>query len=501
MKKSLHWQDYIGINIHWLGLNIASGSITPILLPYLVTLFVPYELKNTYLATIRVFGLAVAMLAQPIAGMLSDRNTSRWGRRRPYILWGTLLHVLFLVILGITPQLNNASTERFFHQIFGVSTNYIILLIGIVLIQAASNTAFGALVGLIPDLVPNEFRGRSSGFLAVFGILPAFFIIFIGPLVDKGKIWDVIVILMISLLLTMMITIHLVQEKQNREKPSVDVKRRILRLIAMTAIFIIVTRSAVALVRYSADALAAQSVSTSLQIILVGLAGLVGMTGSIFLGVYFGAWVGIGSRTREQTSFIWWVINRLLYLAAVGSIQGFILYYLRDYIQVKDSATMTTILFAAVAVVLIPSAIGGGYLADRMGRKKLVAYGCGLSAIGTFVLLLSTSFPMVILSCCIIGVGAGAFGASNWALGTELIPREEAGRYLGIANLAGAGAGIVGAGLGGPMADFFNQMEPGMGYLVIYAIYGCLFLLSIVTLSKIQSPAKNISFDSSLTEM
>ena len=37
---------------------------------------------DTYLATVRVIGLAVAMLVQPLAGMLSDRNTSRWGRRR-----------------------------------------------------------------------------------------------------------------------------------------------------------------------------------------------------------------------------------------------------------------------------------------------------------------------------------------------------------------------------------------------------------------------------------
>ena len=71
MKRSMKWHEYIALNIQWFGLNVASGSITPVILPYLVALFVAEDSKNTYLATIRVISLAVAMLIQPIAGMLS----------------------------------------------------------------------------------------------------------------------------------------------------------------------------------------------------------------------------------------------------------------------------------------------------------------------------------------------------------------------------------------------------------------------------------------------
>jgi MFS family permease len=79
--------------------------------------------------------------------------------------------------------------------------------------------------------------------------------------------------------------------------------------------------------------------------------------------------------------------------------------------------------------------------------------------------------------------------ATNWALGTDLVPPREAGRYLGISNLAGAGAGIVGAGIGGPMADFFNAVQPGLGYAVIFGLYGALFLLSIVALRRVKEVA------------
>ena len=54
--------------------------------------------------------------------------------------------------------------------------------------------------------------------------------------------------------------------------------------------------------------------------------------------------------------------------------------------------------------------------------------------------------------------------------------------YLGISNLAGAGAGMIGSGIGGPIADYLNGTMPGLGYFCIFGSYGILFLLSVVSL-------------------
>jgi energy-converting hydrogenase Eha subunit E len=70
----------------------------------------------------------------------------------------------------------------------------------------------------------------------------------------------------------------------------------------------------------------------------------------------------------------------------------------------------------------------------------------------------------------------------NWALGTDLVPPEEAGRYLGVSNLAGAGAGMIGKGIGGPVADALNGYLPGLGYFAIFAAYAVLFALSALSL-------------------
>ncbi|MBN1935719.1 MAG: PucC family protein, partial [Anaerolineae bacterium] len=89
----------------------------------------------------------------------------------------------------------------------------------------------------------------------------------------------------------------------------------------------------------------------------------------------------------------------------------------------------------------------------------------------------------------VLGLATGLFMATNWSLGTRLAPEAEAGRYLGVSNLAGAGAGMIGTGIGGPIADYLNARQPGLGYLVLFGGYGALFLLSAISLRGVREGA------------
>jgi MFS family permease len=180
------------------------------------------------------------------------------------------------------------------------------------------------------------------------------------------------------------------------------------------------------------------------------------------------------------------VVTRLLFLAAVGSIQSFAQYFLEDVIGVPNAPAATSTLLMVVGLFTVGSALPSGWLSDRIGRRSMVGMAGTLAAVGVSLLFFSRGMPMVTLSGLIIGLSAGMFMTVNWALGTDLVPPGEAGLYLGVSNLAGAGAGIVGAGIGGPMADFYNAYQPGLGYLVIFGIYGALFLLATLTLFKVR---------------
>ena len=465
--RRLRTIDYITVNIYWLGLNFVTGSLTPIILPYLVQQFVPQALKNTYYGGLRTAGLIVAILVQPLAGMLSDRSTLRWGRRRPFILLGTILDLVFLSLVAL-------------------SGNYWMLFIAVLFLQFSSNIAHGALQGLIPDLVPEEQRGRASGVKAVMELLPVILLplLGIGILVDQGRIWAAVLVVMIALFMAMLLTM-MVREEPLRERPEMPIKPRVARIVLLTLIFVVATSVFGGLVGFVGRLLMESGV---LQLVAVGLAGLVAMAGAIIVGVWLSARVGIGEGVERHSSFVWWVVNRLLFFAAVGSIQGFAQYFLQDVLKVPNPAQATTALLAVVGVFTVIAALGGGFLADRFGRKRLLILSGVIAGAGTFLLLFSVNISMVYFSAFLIGVAAGVFVTTNWALGTDLVPPEEAGRYLGISNLAGAGAGVVGAGIGGPLADFFNLSSPGLGYLVVFAIYGVCFLLSSVTLLKVREP-------------
>lgn len=459
--------DYITVNIYWLGLNFVTGSLTPIILPYMVQQFVPEALKNTYYGGLRTAGLIVAILVQPLAGMLSDRSTLRWGRRRPFIFLGTILDLVFLSLVAL-------------------SGNYWMLFIAVLFLQFSSNIAHGALQGLIPDLVPEGQRGRASGVKAVMELLPVVLLplLGIGVLVDQGRIWAAVLVVMIALFMAMLLTMT-VREEPLQEGPEMPIKPRVARIVLLTLIFVVATSVFGGLVGFVGRLLMGSGV---VQLVAVGLAGLVAMAGAIIVGVWLSARVGIGEGVEHHSSFVWWVVNRLLFFAAATSIQGFAQYFLKDVLKVPNPAQATTVLMAVLGVFIVTAALGGGFLADRFGRKRLLILTGVVAGAGTFLLLFSVNLLMVYLSGFFIGVAAGVFVTTNWALGTDLVPPEEAGRYLGISNLAGAGAGVVGAGIGGPLADFFNMSSPGLGYLVVFAIYGVSFLLSSVTLLKVREP-------------
>ncbi len=488
LNKPLKFWDLFKINSYWLGLNTSSGIIMPILLPALVLLFSPYDQKNTYLAAIRVIGLMVAMLVQPIAGLLSDRSTSRFGRRKPFIFVGAILNVVFLAIIGSSVLFMGAPGDAALEARFGINTAYLVLLIGIILLEVSSNIGHGALQGLIPDLVPSQQRGQASGMKAVFELLPVFMVLFIGILIDKQRFWAVTGIIMAAFLTTMTITMF-VKEEPLQTKPQESIAPLVLRMLLLTIIFAAITQTAQLLVKTSGQFLPADS-NLSTRIIVIGLVGLAAMAGSILIGVYFGVWIGIGNEARSHGKFIWWVINRLLFLAAITSVQGFAMYFLKDVLHIPNAAVMTSTLMGVVALFLIPSAIAGGNLADRFGKTRLVGLAGIIAGTGTIFLILSPNMLMVIISGAFIGTGTGLFFTTNWALGTDLVPPESAGRYLGISNLAGAGAGIVGAGIGGPMADQLNLLQSGLGFLVIYAIYAGLFFISgLVIFTRLMKPS------------
>jgi MFS family permease len=479
MKAPLRWTDHITVNIYWLGLTTLSQTLG-LVTPLLVQGFVGEEAKGTFYGTLRLWSLMIALLMQALWGMLSDRNTSRWGRRRPFILGGTLADLVFIVAIGFSAGLAGM-------------TGFWFLFVTSILLQASSNAAHGAEQGLIPDLVPEDRRGRFSGIKAVLEIpLPVILVGFvIGPIIADGNLWGGLLAAMGVLVLCMVLTMFVPERPLAETPPRLD-WAPFLRLLLMAGLFTGIILGVGAFVRWagrSADV--AASLGTTL--VLMGGLGLVAMIVAVGLGVWASVRAGLGSAVQRNPSFIWWVVNRLAFLVGTTNLSGFAVYFLQGrlgYLE-EQAAGPASRLMMVVGIFILLSALPSGWLGDRFGHRRLVAASGLLAALGTLIILLTTSLTVIYVGGCLIGLAAGLFFTANWALGTSLVPKEEAGRYLGISNLAGAGAGAVGAYIGGPIADYFTVQVPevpGLGYVTLFAIYGALFLFSVVALTRVRAP-------------
>jgi MFS family permease len=87
----------------------------------------------------------------------------------------------------------------------------------------------------------------------------------------------------------------------------------------------------------------------------------------------------------------------------------------------------------------------------------------------------------------IVGAGIGLFLTSNWALCNRIAPPDKAGKYLGLTNLATAGAAAM-ARLEGPAIDALNSAQPEawLGYKGIFLFGALCILLSTLFLTKVE---------------
>ena len=477
MTRLIRWYDYITFNVYFFGLTTLSqtmGLVTPLL----VQQFVGESQKATYYGTFRLFTLMVALLAQALMGLLSDRSTISWGRRRPFILIGTLVTGILTILIGFTAAME------------GMTGFWVLFAIGL-LQPVASNMGQAAEQGIIPDLVPDEKRGRFSGVKALLEIpLPLILVAFtVGKLVSKGNMWAALLVAVGVLVITMLLTM-LVPEKPLKEAPPAMDWEPIIRLLLMTLVFTLIILGSGQLVKFISSLLV-DITSPATLFIIMGLFGLVSMLVAVAVGVWFSVRISIGNKAKENPSFTWWVINRLAFLVGAVNLSTFAIYFLQARLgyEKETAAAPASQLILFVGLFILLSTLPAGWLTDRIGEKRMVAIAGLVAVVGTIIALSIPSLPAIYVGGCIIGISAGLFYTANWALGTLLVPKQEAGRYLGISNLAGAGAGAVGAYIGGPIADFVTAQVPqiaGFGYVLIFTIYGLLFLFSVIALTQVK---------------
>ena len=409
--------DYIKITIFGFALAALWSSLHTIIMPIRLLDFVTEAQKNTYLGLLTFAGLILAMLVQPIAGAISDRSGFSWGRRRPYILLGSVLAMLLIPGLGFC-------------------NSYAALFIIYCLLQVSSNTAQGPYQGFIPDLVPGKRRGVASGVKTLLevggGVALLYPIAFFMDRYFTGEgspwLWLSLGALAVILLGTMLATILTVKERPGAGGSKLPLASTLYKSFKIDV--------------------------------------------------------------KANRDFVWFLVSRLLILMAFTTLQTFALYFLKDVVGVADPAAATA-KFSIVAVACMLAVVyPAGRLSDKIGRRP-IAVGSGfVGALGiALIFLFQDNYTPIMFCGGLVGISFGAFMSSNWALATDLVPKGEEARYLGLTNLATAGGSAL-ARLVGPVIDFFNAYSLNLGYKVMFLVcFICLVVGSLLVL-KIKGQAQ-----------
>ena len=146
---------FFGLQFAWQMRIILSGPVTENLgaSPFLFGL-------------IWLAGPFTGMVVQPVIGALSDKTTSPFGRRRPYLLGGALLSALALWALPNSELITNFISSTL-HIKFPALAALCFAAVMIWILDACVNIAQGPYRALIPDVVPQEQHSIANSYISL----------------------------------------------------------------------------------------------------------------------------------------------------------------------------------------------------------------------------------------------------------------------------------------------------------------------------------------------
>lgn len=187
------------LSFFWFSTNMMWAAILIITMPSQIKAAVGNTTKGSALGLALGAGAFISMLAAPIFGALSDRIHLPGGRRKPWILIGSLGNAIGLVGLAYLIQPGHPESVLGWTVVF-------------LFVEFFNNVATGPYSALIPDLVPPEQRGAASGWLGLMTMLGTFVGGLMGFLIGPIGIPGVYFIMIGVILLGAVITLFGVKE-------------------------------------------------------------------------------------------------------------------------------------------------------------------------------------------------------------------------------------------------------------------------------------------------
>ena len=423
-----------GINTFWAA-NQGLWNAVYVLLAISVALTAPSQ-KELVVGRATAAGGVLAVLMPILAGWLSDRTRTRWGRRTPWIAAGALISVLGLLLLAWAPSVP------------ALIAAFLILTLG-------NNAAGAAFAGIVPDVVPEERRGGASGLL------------------NSATIVGTVVCLAITLV---------VLGRFGSTATGVAVSYFIIAALVVSSLVF-----SIRLLREPASSLETRSPEPD------------GVGGSSWTAAIWGTLADGWRKLLASHDFRWVITTRFFQTLGIWTILPFVSFYFKDIVRAPNYGAASALWQLCILAGGLAPAIAGGYLSDRLHRRKLFVYLSSLVqgvVVAVLLFTLVSNTAAIYLMGLVFGMGYGAYSSVDWALACDVLPDRErsAARDMGVFHVSYTLPQVLAPALLAPVLYWLNQPGTvaglptghGAGYRAVFASATLWFPLATVMVSRIR---------------
>jgi len=171
------------------------------------------------------------------------------------------------------------------------------------------------------------------------------------------------------------------------------------------------------------------------------------------------------------------------FLVQMGNALGtlYLLYFLSDDVHYPDPDTGLLYMILIYTVGMILTAMVGGWLSDRIGRRKIFVIWSGiLIAIAATLLAIWPTWTVSLVAALLFGAGYGVYLAVDTALITQVLPAAaDRAKDLGVINIATALPQVLGPALAAPIVTYLGGYPSLFGLTAAVTVAGAVAVVRI----------------------
>lgn len=426
--RRLTVRDQLVLSVLWFSLNAITAAMLPIVIPTQILLFVaPGQVGNVQQATLlgwlSTLGAIVSLFVPPLIGMWSDHTISMFGRRRPFIVLGTLCLLLSLPMLVGTRDV-------------------IVFVLGLAIFQVGMNIITAAYQSLTPDRVPKEQRGAASGYMGLMTVL--------------GNVCS------LALAAWLFASVNLNATSSTIIRYGANLFYTITAIILLLGVIVTVF-----------------GIHESPYVASMTASGASKEPAALRLHHWMTRnWV----EPWYDYNFTVVFLTRFSVMMGLALFMTFIEYYFADVTNSTDFVQTTAAVAVLALVGAIFSAFFCGIFSDRMKRAPLVSIATAFMALASLAFVVfNGKFPLWPLGI-LFGLGYGAYTSVDWALSVDALPSmNTVGKDLGLWNASATLPAIAAPLLGSIIIYMMHAYgTTALGYRLIFATATLFLLLAAV---------------------